>query len=156
MKKWKKNSKVMPAEMKSIHDPNLLNTTVEIPMYAPNMGLSPKEYQMSEQLVQLETSFKEKCMEFLNESGADEFNYSYMDAIIDKVCEEAIKFLKVQRSDHVYSVRKLLNDMHKGDYIKCKSKLEDFKRDKETNRMKLRKYKAIYYHGTSLAEEKEG
>ena len=31
---------------KSINEPNELNTSaVEIPMYAPNMGLAPKDYQ---------------------------------------------------------------------------------------------------------------
>ena len=30
-------------------------------------------------------------------------------------------------------------------------KQEDFKRDKETNRAKLNKYRTIYYHGTRLA-----
>ncbi|MBR5800458.1 MAG: hypothetical protein IKY23_10410 [Lachnospiraceae bacterium] len=153
MKKRNRKFKNVPAEKKSIHDPNQINTTVEIPMYAPNQGLSPKEYQISAQLAQLEATFKTHCMEFLSKSNPDLFNSSYMDAVIERICEDAIKFVKVQRCDHVYTIMKLLNDMHDGDYIKCKSKLADFKRDKETNLVKLNKYKKIYYHGTSLEEE---
>ena len=34
---------------KSINEPNELNTSaVEIPMYAPNMGLAPKDYQLED------------------------------------------------------------------------------------------------------------
>lgn len=153
MKKNKKKHENVSVDKKSINDPNQINTTVEIPIYAPNQGLSPKVYQISAQLAQLEGSFKTYCMEFLSKSNPDEYNSSYMDAVIDRICVDAIKFVKVQRCDHVYSIMKLLNDMHNGDYIKCKSKLEDFKRDKETNRVKLNKYRMIFYHGTSLAEE---
>ena len=153
MKKANKNYANAPVERQSINNPNQVNTTVEIPIYAPNQGLSPKEYQISTQLAQLEATFKDHCMEFLSKSNPDEYISSYMDAVIERICIDAIKFVKVQRCDHVYSIRKLLNDMHNGDYIKCKSKLEDYKRDKETNNMKLKKYKTIYYHGTSLAEE---
>ncbi len=153
MKKMNKKFGNTSTEKKSINDPNQINTTVEIPMYAPNQGLSPKEYQISAQLVQLEATFKTHCMEFLNKSNPDEYNSSYMDAVIERICVDAIKFVKVQRCDHVYSIRKFLSNMHNGDYIKCKSKLEDFERDKETNRAKLNKYRTIYYHGTSLAEE---
>lgn len=149
----KKNERVTPCEKKSINDPNQINTTVEIPTYAPNQGLSPKEYQVSVQFAQLETTFKALCMEFLSKSNPDEFNSTYMDATIERVCIEAIKFIKVQRCDHVYSIRKLLNDTHSGDYVKCKRRLEDLKRDKEKNGMELRKYKAIYYKGTCLEEE---
>lgn len=149
----KKHRKIKKIQQKSINDPNQINTTVEIPVYAPNQGLFPKEYQISAQLAQLEAIFKMHCVEFLSNSNPDEYNSSYMDAVIERICVDAIKFIKVQRCDHVYTIRKFLNDMHKGDYVKCKRKLEDYKRDKEANSIKLKKYKEIYYHGTSLAEE---
>lgn len=145
----------MLSETKSISSPNRINTVVEIPAYAPNQGLVPKEYQISGQLVQLEKTFKNRCMEFLNQgrNSVDEYNSTYMDAVIERICIDAVKQIRVQRCDHVYSIKKLLNDMHNGDYVKCVSKLKDFKRDKETNRNKFNKYAAIYYRGTSLAEE---
>lgn len=152
-KKNKKGYKSVPAEKKSINDPNQINTDVEIPVYAPNQGLSPKEYQISTQLAQLESSFETLCMDFLKKSNPDEYNSSYMDAVIERIGIDAIKFVKVQRCDHVYSIVKLLDEMHMGDHIKCTSKLENFKRDKGINLAKLNKYKRIYYHGTSLAEE---
>lgn len=46
---------------KSINEPNELNTSaVEIPMYAPNMGLAPKDYQLSPKLTELEETFEGK------------------------------------------------------------------------------------------------
>lgn len=140
---------------KSINDPNEINTSVEIPMYAPNQGLTPKEYQLSARLNELEFTFQDRCISFLRKSNPDAFNSSYMDSIIERVCIDAIEFIKVQRSDHIQTITKPLNDMHKGDYMKCKSKLEDFKRDKVRNAKELAKYQKIYYNGTSLAEEEE-
>lgn len=140
------------AEKSSIYEPNEVNKTVEIPVYVPNQGLMPKEYQVSAKLNYLESNFKEICMEFLSKSNPDEYNSSYMDAIIERVCIDAIRYIELQRSDHETTIVKLLDGMHRGDYRKCVSKLEFFKRDKEENEDKLCKYRKIYYHGTSLEE----
>ncbi len=155
MKTMKKRFADKRAKKKSINNQNEINTSVEIPMYAPNQGLAPKEYRLSGQLNSLEVTFRDKCMDFINKSNPDMYNSSYMDAIIERVCIEAIKFVKIQRNDHIQTIMKPLNDMHNGDYIKCKRKLEDFKHDKEKNIKELNKYKRIYYIGTSLEEEKE-
>lgn len=155
MKTMRKRSADKGADKKSINSQNEINTSVEIPMYAPNQGLVPKEYQLSGQLNSLEVNFRDKCMNFINNSNPDLYNSSYMDAIIERVCMEAIKFVKIQRNDHIQTITKPLNDMHNGDCIKCKRKLEDFKHDKEKNIKELNKYKRIYYAGTSLEEEKE-
>ena len=74
---------------KSINEPNELNTSaVEIPMYAPNMGLAPKDYQLSPKLTELEETFEGKCKAFLKEANPDMFNSSYMDAIIERTIAE--------------------------------------------------------------------
>lgn len=65
---------------KSINEPNELNTSaVEIPMYAPNMGLAPKDYQLSPKLTELEETFEGICKAFLKAANPDMFNSSYMD-----------------------------------------------------------------------------
>lgn len=77
---------------KSINEPNELNTSaVEIPMYAPNMGLAPKDYQLSPKLTELEETFEGICKAFLKAANPDMFNSSYMDAIIERTIVEAFE-----------------------------------------------------------------
>lgn len=154
MKKSMKNSvNSRPTEMKSINNPNEINGEVKIPVYYSNMGLMPKEYQISPQLYGLETRFKELCVDFLADSNSDENNSSYMDAIIDRMCVDAIKFIKVQRCDHEQLIMNLLNNMHNGDYCDAKIKLQYFLNDREENERELAKYRRIKWTGTALAEE---
>lgn len=102
---------------KSINEPNELNTSaVEIPMYAPNMGLAPKDYQLSPKLTELEETFEGICKAFLKAANPDMFNSSYMDAIIERTIVEALKFIRVQRCDHERLITENLMAMHKGDY----------------------------------------
>lgn len=149
----KRSADSMPAGKRSISNPNEISTSVEIPMYAPNMGLMPKEYQVSPQLHNLEVRFKELCEDFLSRSNPDEFNSSYMDAVIERMCVDAIRFIKVQRCDHEQLIMKTLNAMHIGDYSDAMNKLEYFLRDREENARELEKYRRIYWSGTSLEEE---
>lgn len=155
MKKKMKQKSVdsRPTEKRSINNPNEINDSVEIPMIAPNMGLRPKEYQISPQLNELERKFQSLCEEFLSKSNPDEFNSSYMDAVIERICIDAIKFIEVQRGDHEQLILKVLETMHYGDYIEAKKELQYFLEDRETNARKLEKYRRILWHGTSLAEE---
>ena len=82
---------------KSINEPNELNTSaVEIPMYAPNMGLAPKDYQLSPKLTELEETFEWICKAFLKAAKHDMFNSCYMDDIIERTIVEALKFISVQ------------------------------------------------------------
>lgn len=59
-------------------------------MYAPNMGLAPKDYQLSPKLTELEETFEGICKAFLKEANPDMFNSSYMDAIIERTIAEGI------------------------------------------------------------------
>lgn len=153
-KKMKQNSvDSRPTEKRSINNPNEINDSVEIPMIAPNMGLRPKEYQISPQLNELERKFQSLCEEFLSKSNPDEFNSSYMDAVIERICIDAIKFIEVQRGDHEQLILKVLESMHFGDYIEAKKELQYFLEDRETNAREPEKYRRILWHGTSLAEE---
>ena len=102
---------------KSINEPNELNTSaVEIPMYAPNMGLAPKDYQLSPKLTELEETFEGICKAFLKAANPDMFNSSYMDAIIERTIVEALKFIRVQRCDHERLITENLMASSRGDY----------------------------------------
>lgn len=157
---WKKRMKKKSVDneqlqKRSINDPNEVNDTVEIPVYAPNLGLSPKEYQISPQLYSLEMNIQSICEEFLNKAKPDEFNSSYMDAIIERTCVECIKYIEVQRKDHERLIRGVLKHMHDGDYTYAKNKLVQFVKDKECMERELRKLQRIYWKGTSMSEEEE-
>ena len=77
-------------------------------------------------------------------------------ATIERICVEAITYLGVQRTDHILSITKLLDDMHRGDRIKAEAKLVNHKEEKESVEAKLRKYRRVYHYGTCFAEEGEG
>ncbi len=142
-----------PTEKRSINSPNEINTSVEIPMYAPNMCLMPKEYQISPQLNDLEKRFHELCIDFLSKSNSDEFNSNYVDAVIERICVDAIKFVKVQRCDHEQLIMKALDVMHNGDYNAAKNQLQYFLEDRKQTETELSKYRRIYWSGTSFSEE---
>lgn len=149
MLKWKKKKRSKPHEIKTS------SVEIPIPMYAPNVGLMPKEYQISPELNDLEANFKKLCEDFLKKANPDEFNSSYMDAVIERICVDAISFIKVQRCDHERLIRKVLDIMHRGDYIDARNKYQYFMEDKEENAKELRKYRRIYWAGTSLEEENQ-
>lgn len=139
--------------MKIIKAPDEINDSLEIHGYTPNQELTVKDYQISSQLNDLELNFEKYCMAFLKKAKPDEFNSSYMDAVIECITADAVKLLRVQRADHVQTIMKPLNNVHTGDLIKCKSKLECFRRLKEENAKELALYRKIYRRGTSLEDE---
>lgn len=150
-----KKDKFINRQMKStsISNPYDISTYVSIPMYAPNIGLTPKEYQISPQLNDLEIGFKSLCIEFLSKANPDQFNSSYMDALIERVSLDCIKFIKVQRADHERLISDTLQVMYKGDYCAAQNKLQYFLDDKEQNKKLLSKLRKILWAGTSLSEE---
>ena len=147
MKKNRKDNKV-----RSLNNPNQMKNMVEIPMYGPNQGLKPIEYEALNKLVELEDELRERCMDFLKKSNPDEYNASYMDSVIERIIIEAIKYIKMQRNDHINLISVTLDKVHRGDLIKCRRRLENLQHDKEINQRKLEKYRKIYHSGTSLEE----
>ena len=147
-----KTDTVTPKENRSINTPNEVNTQVEISSYAPNIRIEPKDYQKSEILNNLATNFDGICLNFLSKANPDEFNSSYMDAVIDRSCIEAIEFMKLQRSNHEKLIKTIIHMMHQGDYDDATHKLEDLLKDKEENERLKAKYRMICFKGTSLEE----
>ena len=141
---------------KSINEPNELNTSAaEKSKNAPNMGLAPKDYQLSPKLTELEETFEGICKAFLKAANPDMFNSSYMDAIIERTIVEALKFIRVQRCDHERLITENLMAMHKGDYCVVMSKPETATSEREENEKALMKYRLILWSGTRLSEEEE-
>lgn len=138
---------------RSINEPTEINTSVPIPHYAPNQGLSPKEYMISQKFADFETNFETECKKFLSKSNVDEYNGTYKDAIIQTYEKEAKIFIQVQREDHKNIIMNSLNEMHIGDRIKCESKLLQFQSEIEKVRGELEKLRAIYWRGTSYNEK---
>lgn len=60
MRKNRKDNKA-----RSLNSPNQMKNMVEIPMYGPNQGLKPIEYEILKKLLELEDEFRDRCMEFL-------------------------------------------------------------------------------------------
>lgn len=153
--KKKKNNSDNSAETRSINNPNQINDSVVVPLYIPNLGLQPKEYQISAMLSALEKDFKEFCYDFLTKSNPDEFNSTYVDAVIDRMREDSIKHIDVQRVDHVRLIESTLKSLHDADYKKAKEKLETLKEERDFIKKEIKKLRHICWSGTSLEFEEE-
>lgn len=147
------NIKRKKEDSNKINNANEVKTHIQIPTYAPNQGLMPVEYQQSPTFTELEKNIFKECYRFIAKAKPDGNNGSYMDVRLNKLCDEAIENIRVQRCDHVHTISKPLYDLHTGDITKLKKKLECFVKAKEEVDHEFNKYKKIYFDGTSLAEE---
>lgn len=154
MKNTKKHMKNMQYnDRNSIGEPTEINNkSIEIPLYAPNNGITVKEYMMSLEFTRFERNFVAKCKEFLSKTDVDEYNTSFMDALITTMGNEACINIDVQRINHIETIRGPLDDMHTGDAIKCCRRLEQWKRDLVQVEKDIAKLERIYYKGTSYDE----
>jgi len=139
-------------ESHNINKANKVKTRVEIPTYAPNQSLTTSEYMQSPMFTDFERNIYKECYKFIEKAKPDGNNGSYMDARLNKLCEEAVKFIKVQRNDHIHTISKPLNDLHTGDLTKLKKKLLSFEKAREEVEHDYSLYKKIYHAGTSLAD----
>ncbi len=137
---------------RNINEPNEINKSIPIPHYAPNAGLTPREYMLSDKLIELESVFEAKCKAFLSKANPDEYNGSYMDAIIQTIEREAKDYIMVQRADHIRIIMLPLNDTHVGDGIKCESKLKQYEEELEKTKKELDIMKKVYHRGTIYEE----
>ena len=137
----------------SIGEPTEINNkSIEIPLYAPNSGITVKEYMMSPELTRFERNFVAKCKEFLSKTDVDEYNTSYMDALIATMGKEACANIDVQRISHIETILGPLDDMHTGDAIKCCRRLDQWKKDLVQVEKDITQLERIYYKGTSYEE----
>lgn len=144
----KKNKRAFTENSQEIYN-------VRIPTYAPNLGLQPVDYLMSPQMKGFSSNFEEKCKEFIKNTNLDEYNGSYFDAVIEKVCNEAIVNLTLQRADHVSVITTLLEKMWMGDRIKIEAKLEQAIVEVEAVEKRIRKFERICWKDTNFIEEEE-
>ena len=133
---------------KNINNQSDVNTEIKIPYYAPNAGITPKEYYISPMLLSLEEEFEARCKKFIKEASPDRDNGSYMDCVIQMFENEAIDRIKVQREDHIRVISNPINNMHKGDKIRCTRKLNDYREELRNKLEELELLRKIYYRGT--------
>lgn len=149
MKLFKRNKK----EAKGFNESPKFEESVTIPHYAPNQGLQPRAYLLSVDLEKFEASFEKYCKNFLMKSNPDSFNGPYMDALIQKYVAEALSFLSIQRSDHIFLITNVLSRLHDGDKIKCQAKLNSALLEQAELQNELIKLRKIYRAKTSLYDE---
>lgn len=154
MKNKKKNSVVSKLfKKRNTNKQNDMDILLSDAMYAPNMGISPKKY-IAEKVYDLEQNdFKALCMDFLKNAKPDEYNASYMDAVIENSGFCDIKDVYVQRCDHIKVIKTAEELIRNGDLCHAKDQLQYFLEDRDEIDRKLVKYRRIYWAGTSLAEE---
>lgn len=128
---------------------------VKVPIYAPNLGLRPEQYQKISELTEFEESFDKRCAEFLKTANPDQCNGTYMDAEIDHICDKAIASLSYQYVNHLNLINTLLKRVWRGDRIKGEAKLAWTLNERHEVERELIKLQAIYWKDTSLEEVKE-
>lgn len=155
----RREKKEKPADTKpadrNINRHDEINTSVEIPTYAPNQTLVPKEYMMANKLSELESTIEKKCLEYFEKvgpKGLDPYNSSYMDSVIENAVMEALAQIDIQRADHIHSIIKSLDDLHQGDKIVCLNNLQHYKDELEEVEMNLERCNKVFYRGTSFEE----
>lgn len=125
---------------------------VNISNYAPDIHLRPADYYKCVEYSTFMENFEKDCKESLKSiSNLDEYNSTYMDQVIEKMCDLAISDLKIQREYHIDTIHKLVNK-NGANYVYLKSKLEDTIKQKEKNDERLEVYKRIYYKDTSFMD----
>ena len=130
-----------------------LEDTVPVKSYAPNLDLVPRDYLIPQCLADFEADFDRRAAAFLQETNPDVYNGAYLDGLILAVRDEALDSLAFQRADHVGVITDLLEQLWKGDAIKCQAKLEAAQEELEAVEQELAKLIRIYHRGTALAEE---
>lgn len=122
------------------------------PIYAPHQCWTPQDYYEPALLAALEDEFEKKCKSWLTAAKPDQFNGSYMDAIIEKHETEALVQLSLQRVDHMSAVDALIMKLWKGDRIRAEARLRQNKEELTMVETELHKLEKIYWSGTSLGE----
>lgn len=126
---------------------------VEVQSYAPNISLTPRDYELSTHLLDLEMNFRSIVQTFFKNTNVDEFNASYIDGVISSTEREALADLCHQKADHVGKINHLIEKIWRGDKIKAESKLAQNKWELQECERALKQLERIYYHGTSMEGE---
>ncbi len=134
-----------------VSNDNREDLSVEIPLYAPNMSITPKSYQVSEKLCGLEADLEGICQMFIQKASPDKFNSDYLDALIDRVCKDAIDYIDEQRSGHI-RILKDIELMHKGDLVIAEERLEYILELIASKEAELAKLTRIYEKGSGFED----
>ncbi len=126
---------------------------VEVQSYAPNISLTPRDYELSAHLLDLEMNFHSIVQVFFKNTNIDEFNATYIDGVISSAEREALADLGQQKADHIGKINHLIEKIWRGDKIKAESKLAQNKRELQECERTLKQLERIYYHGTSMEGE---
>lgn len=126
---------------------------VEVQSYAPNISLTPRDYELSAHLLDLEMNFHSIVQAFFKNTNIDEFNATYIDGVISSAEREALADLGQQKADHIGKINHLIEKIWRGDKIKAESKLAQNKRELQECERTLKQLERIYYHGTSMEGE---
>jgi len=127
---------------------------VEVQSYAPNISLTPRDYEISTHLFDLEMNFRSVVQAFFKNTNIDEFNASYIDGVISSAEREALAGLCQQKADHVGKINHLIEKIWRGDKIKAEAKLAQNRNELQECERALEQLERIYYRGTSMEGER--
>lgn len=151
--KHKKNTNKKLRKWFKIKKEEELEESVNLPVYAPNDTLVPKDYQVPVSLLYFEKDFQNNCKEWLKHAKPDMYNRGYMKMLIDKARAEAL--VEIDDEEVVLHKRVIyeLAKIWKGDEVKANGKLAETKAARKEVEEELKRIERIYYQHTAFAPE---
>ena len=128
------------------------DSTINIPPYAPHQNLSAVPYREPQVMTDLKIGFETRVMEFLDRTSPDQYNGSFIDNIVNRAKEQALRDIEVQRREHVHAIERSIASLWRGDQHYYEKLLEDYNREYEERKKELRRLKSIFHKGTAYEE----
>ena len=128
------------------------DSTINIPPYAPHQNLSAVPYREPQVMTDLKIGFETRVMEFLDRTSPDQYNGSFIDNIVNRAKEQALRDIEVQRREHVHAIERSIASLWRGDQHYYEKLLEDYNREYEEREKELRRLKSIFHKGTAYEE----
>ena len=125
----------------------------ELPAFAPEALFKTQDYKLSDDLKELASQIKDRCLQFLETVSADEFNGTFYDPIISGECDRARIYLEKQRAEHEEASIKMIERYQTGSRIKYQNRLEQSRKELDEVERELAQLESIINKGTVYEEE---
>lgn len=132
----------------SVHE----DSTINIPPYAPHQNLCAVPYSEPQVMTDLKTGFEDHVLEFLDKTSPDKYNGSFIDNVVNRTKEQALRDIEAQRSEHVHTIERAISSLWRGDKHYYENLLEYYNREYDERAGELRRLKSILYKGTAYEE----
>lgn len=147
----KKKDNELTKDQPSVHE----DSTINIPPYAPHQNLSAVPYREPQVMSDLKVGFETHVMEFLDKTSPDQYNGTFIDNVVNRAKEQALRDIEIQRREHVHAIERSIASLWLGDQHYYEKLLEDYNNEYEEREKELHRLKSIFHKGTAYEEYME-